>query len=53
MAKEAKQETNKGPTAVFYCACPSVDQDRRYGEGKRLCNRTAKGYRCTVCGKDR
>lgn len=40
-------------TKVHACSCKSAYQDQEYGEGKRLMNKCNKGYRCTVCGKDK
>lgn len=44
-------------TRVKRCTCSHDFQDRRYGKGKRLFNKTTGrgnsiGWRCTVCGKD-
>ena len=33
------------------CDCKHEYQDEKYDKGKRVQNPTAKGYRCTVCGK--
>lgn len=33
------------------CSCDHPYQDRRYGKGVRIHNRTTDSYRCTVCGK--
>lgn len=38
--------------AVKRCYCENAFQDEKYGKGMRVCNKTANGYRCTVCGKD-
>lgn len=38
---------------VIVCNCRSEYQDQKYGENKRVMNKTGKGYRCTVCGKDK
>jgi hypothetical protein len=35
------------------CTCKSDFQDRMYGKGKRLHTVIGKGFRCTVCGKDK
>ena len=40
-------------TAIKKCACESQYQDEKYGKGNRVCNKTTKGERCTVCGKDK
>ncbi len=32
------------------CKCKHDYQDKKYGKGKRVANKTTKGsYRCTVC----
>lgn len=43
-------------TKIIKCMCVNAQQDRKFGEGKRLHNRTfksrsykVKGWRCTVC----
>jgi hypothetical protein len=36
-------------TAVLPCTCKSEYQDKAYGLGKRLHNKTNEGQRCTVC----
>ena len=45
-------------TAVKHCRCPHGFQDRRYGKGMRVHNRTnqkeataQQGWRCTICGE--
>lgn len=38
---------------IFGCVCKHTEQDKLYGQGRRLHNATAKGYRCTVCGRER
>ena len=40
-------------TKVLRCSCGSKFQDEKYGRNKRLHNATTKGYRCTVCGKEK
>lgn len=40
-------------TAILTCSCVHTYQDERYGQNKRLHNKTDKGYRCTVCGKEK
>ena len=37
------------------CICKSEYQDERYGKNNRVHNEMVgqKGYRCTVCGKDK
>jgi hypothetical protein len=40
-------------TKVVVCNCKHAYQDEKYGENKRVMNKTGKGYRCTVCGKDK
>jgi hypothetical protein len=39
-------------TKVIRCNCTSQYQDETYGKGNRLANEYAKGYRCTVCGRE-
>jgi len=55
MAQE--QKWSESSVAVKKCLCPHGDQDRKYGKGRRLHNRTQqkaekgeRGWRCTVCG---
>ena len=36
-------------TAVLACSCKHPAQDSMYGLGKRLHNKTSKGWRCTIC----
>lgn len=44
---------------VISCTCQSEYQDKLYGKGRRIANKTEKKlglspvWRCTVCGKDR
>jgi hypothetical protein len=40
-------------SAVKPCTCKSDVQDKLYGKGLRLHTVTTKGFRCTVCGKDK
>lgn len=37
------------------CNCKSEYQDEKYGKGNRVHNKMIgdKGYRCTVCGKEK
>ena len=35
------------------CSCKHPDKDKKYGKQQRVHNKTTKGYRCTVCGKDK
>ena len=42
-------------TSVRRCTCKHAYQDKHYGRGKRLFNKTGvagkgSGWRCTVCG---
>jgi len=37
-------------TKVLTCTCKSEFQDKTYGTGNRLHNKTNNGWRCTVCG---
>lgn len=52
---EEKVESTKN-TSVRSCSCEHSFQDKRYGKGKRLHNKTGGsgkgtvGWRCTVCG---
>jgi RecG-like helicase len=40
-----------GKTKVAICSCKHTEQDKLYGKGNRLMNKTIKGkWRCTVCG---
>lgn len=39
----------EGGTKVLKCNCESKFQDEKYGKGKRVHNKSVKGYRCTVC----
>jgi hypothetical protein len=41
----------KSGTTVRACVCAHEFQDARYN-GMRVHNLSAKGARCTVCGKD-
>lgn len=59
MAKKDKgQDVSKmgGPTKVMHCKCDHDFQDKKYGRGLRVHNRTEKGsrtiYRCTVCNNE-
>jgi len=45
--------------AIKKCTCESEYQDRKYGKGMRVMNRTANKksennyyHRCTICGKE-
>lgn len=39
-------------TKIIVCICKHVYQDEKYGENKRVMNKTkAGGYCCTVCTK--
>jgi len=44
---------NASGTKVLHCNCASKFQDEKYGKNKRLHNATTKGYRCTVCDKEK
>lgn len=35
------------------CYCDSKFQDKKYGKKQRVHNKTMKGYRCTVCGREK
>ena len=41
-----------GGTKIAPCTCAHEFQDRTYGRGQRVHNRTVKGYRCTVCRRE-
>lgn len=51
--KGVQQKAHNGETARLHCTCNSPFQDGFYGKGVRVHNGTSKGYRCTVCGKDK
>lgn len=38
---------------ILTCSCKHPYQDAKYGENRRVMNAINKGYRCTVCGKDK
>lgn len=39
---------------ILGCTCHHDYQDKKYGAGRRVMSRTAKGqYRCSVCSKER
>lgn len=42
---------SKLAASVKQCDCAHDYQDAKYGKGKRVHNPSAKGYKCTVCGK--
>ena len=48
-----KGDKTTGDTHLMYCTCEHKDQDARYGKKVRVHNKTSKGYRCTVCKKDK
>lgn len=39
-------------TKVMKCECEHKYQDKKYGKGKRVMNKTSSGWNCTVCDKD-
>jgi hypothetical protein len=43
-----------GPPVIRPCQCSKnhEHQDAQFGKNMRFCNWGAKGYSCTVCGKD-
>ena len=43
----------EGKTRLLRCECESKFQDKAYGKGKRLHNKTNNGWRCTVCGNEK
>lgn len=56
MAKvKAERVVDNSSRKIRACGCQHDYQDQRYGQGKRVCNRTAGKqnvqFRCTVCGK--
>ena len=48
-----KNVKNAGNSKVMFCTCKSDFQDKVYGKNLRLHSVTTKGFRCTVCGKDK
>ena len=38
---------------ILPCDCKSTFQDHEHGQSNRVCNETASGARCTVCGKEK
>ena len=38
---------------VMKCNCESEMQDKLYGKGNRVHNKTNSGYRCTVCSNEK
>lgn len=44
---------NSSGMKVLPCDCVHTYQDEKYGPKKRLHNETDKGYRCTICGKEK
>lgn len=40
-------------TEILPCICKHKFQDKRYGKGMRVHNKKVKGYRCTVCRKEK
>lgn len=40
---------------ILKCTCNHKYQDQKYGKKRRVHNKKAddKGWRCTVCGKDK
>lgn len=64
MKGEKTEESGAGPAVIYCSPCrpgPAADfQDRRYGRGRRLHNRTRQSaaaaqrrWRCTVCAAER
>ena len=47
------KDRTASPTKVMECVCESAFQDKRYGKDQRVHNPYAKGYRCTVCGREK
>lgn len=39
-------------TSIHHCTCVSRFQDKTYGPGMRVQNKTGKGRRCTVCSTE-
>jgi len=35
------------------CGCQHKIQDKKHGKQMRVHNKTMKGYRCTVCGREK
>lgn len=49
----AEKETKKVTGCeIRSCSCNHEFQDKTYGKGMRVKNKTLKGCRCTVCNKD-
>lgn len=40
------------PSSINHHTCASTFQDKLYGLGQRVWNKTNKGRRCTVCGAE-
>lgn len=52
---EVKNIIRQGEKSIkkLKCDCYNPFQDKRYGAQMRIHNKTIKGWRCTVCGKDK
>ena len=51
MSQVKSKSGTSDTTRRVHCKCDSAQQDKMYGKGVRIANRTAKGdARCTVCG---
>ena len=49
----AEKEKKVHGSDVASCTCKSDFQDKEYGKGMRLMNRTNNGLRCTVCSSNK
>lgn len=38
---------------VMSCSCICEQQDKLYGKGNRVFNKTKNGFKCTSCKKDK
>lgn len=38
---------------IITCTCQHKGQDKIHGNGRRAYNKTAKGFRCTVCKSEK
>lgn len=51
VGKESKKHTTLS-CKIKACMCKNEYQDLKYGKALRVHNPCAKGWRCTVCGKE-
>lgn len=47
------RDRSASPCKIMECVCRHEYQDQRYGKDQRVHNPYAKGYRCTVCGREK